>query len=58
MAGLPPRGQRGLALIVFAILATGLSLLLTNPVLPAILTPILVVHATSTGLPPLPVLII
>lgn len=51
-AGLP------LQIIFIALLSTGLSLLLTNPVLPSVLTPILAQYATSTGLPLLPVLIV
>lgn len=47
-----------LQIILIALIATGLSLLLTNPVLPAVLTPILAGYAVRTGLPLLPVLIV
>ncbi len=55
-----PGGGTGLPLkiIFIALLSTALSLLLTNPVLPAVLTPILAGYAVRTGLPLLPVLIV
>jgi anion transporter len=45
-------------IMLIACLAAGFSLLLTNPVLPAVLTPILAGYATSTGFPLLPVLLV
>ncbi len=47
-----------LQIMLIACLAAGFSLLLTNPVLPAVLTPILAGYAASTGFPLLPVLLI
>lgn len=56
---LPGRGvSLDLQLIFIAVLSTGLSVLLTNPVLPAVLTPILVSYAEGTGLTLLPILLV
>lgn len=56
---MPGRGAGlHLLLIVIAVLSTGLSVLLTTPVLPAVLTPILVSYTEGTGLPLLPILLI
>jgi len=56
---LPGRGvSLDLQLIFIAVLSTGLSVLLTNPVLPAVLTPILVSYTESTGLTLLPILLV
>ncbi|MFQ5881463.1 MAG: SLC13 family permease [Candidatus Methylomirabilales bacterium] len=59
LALLPGSGTGlGLQIVLIALLSTGLSLLLTNPVLPAVLTPILTGYAERTGFPLLPVLIV
>ncbi len=56
---LPGRGvSLDLQLLLIAVLSTGLSVLLTTPVLPAVLTPILASYAEGTGLALLPILLI